>query len=1389
MNKKLFFLIVLTILFSLTAINAYADICGTQTITVQPNACNGEYVDVTVSGRYYLDTDEMAWCGANAGVIDIDMYLYESDWSSFDDLIDYHNGFYQAVESPIYCQYVDYTYQFNSRLSDFAGGLEGSTIEIYGYSEIYNGPYTGECSTIEQNVNIISGQCGSGICCDLSTCNYKSSSNICANNVQTDYGCPWGTSPGNDVGVQHADRYCSGTSSSCSGSLQWDSWTVQDNCNSNEMCIDNNPICQNVQCSLDSDCGTSGWTGNPYCSGDDVYQTYRTYTCSNPGTPGSSCSYSDSQQFKESCTTCSGGACVVECSSDPDCGTGGWWINNYHCNSGDVWNTWRTHKCYNPGTLSSFCGYSDSDQPLTSCLNGCSGGECIIECSLDSDCGTDGFINNEYCGGDENVWDTYRTYNCNDPGTIYSSCDYSDNQQLKQDCSPDTCLGAVCTDIACNNNADCGTNGYVGSDYCNGTDIWNTYRTYTCSNPGTASASCSFSDANQTKETCTYDCLGGNCQTPACFNNSDCGANGWLDNPYCNNENVWDTLRNYTCENPGTLAAVCNNTDENKYKTGCVNGCNDSKCIIPCSIYEDFEGAGMPDGFQNWGGSPDFDSTTYSKSGTQSMRIDSGDSVYFGTADISKPYFLEGWVLTPMPSSSDTPTYTIQDAGNNYFNFYHHSIHDRLYYQISLYDGQFPSDVWVSENTWYKIKMLIDPINDIGSAWIFDESNNTVGSKVNKDITFYAGGVAFNGNQPYYLDDFHVCNTACITNAHCGTDGWVNEPSCIGDDVYQTYRNNWVCNNASTIYASCSYDEAPQLKENCTISGDICNNGTCIAPDCYSDSDCGTDEWVGNSYCSVGDEWNILREYTCNDPGAVNSSCSYTDSAQIKDTCLNGCVNNSCVIECYTNSDCGTDEWVDNPYCNGTEVWDTFRSYICQNPGTGSSSCSYTDDNQSKEICLGYCTNSSCKDHYLWNSDQDTDKIYKLKLDGTVVDSFDSPGTRPTGLAWDGQYLWHADRDTDKIYKLTAYGVVVDSFDSPYLRPTGLAWDGQYLWNADDSSNRIYKLTTNGTIVASFDAMGNDAEGLAWDGTYLRHVDWENVFQGNKIYKLTTDGTIMSFTYAPSNHPRGLDWDGQYLWNVGSTIEKIYKATSSGLEVDSFDSPGTFPYGIAFQSAAISCNSDSDCGINGFNNNEYCSGDDIWDVYRNYTCNNPGTESSYCSFSDSTELKQDCGTDGWIGSEYCSVDDIWQTYRTYSCGSNSSGGYCYYSDNGELKQNCDYGCVNDSCVNPDLKIKYFLKQGPANPAAGEDVVLAFMLENIGQGFAENIDWQLDWNDSNTVNGVIPRLDTGQQSSIIMRKHPYLLPGVYNPNLIVDPLNNINETNEGDNDKNITIDIS
>ena len=178
---------------------------------------------------------------------------------------------------------------------------------------------------------------------------------------------------------------------------------------------------------------------------------------------------------------------------------------------------------------------------------------------------------------------------------------------------------------------------------------------------------------------------------------------------------------------------------------------------------------------------------------------------------------------------------------------------------------------------------------------------------------------------------------------------------------------------------------------------------------------------------------------------------------------------------------------------------------------------------------------------YLWNADNDDDKIYKLNPSTlAVVGSISSPDRNPQGLTWDGDYLWCADAANDKIYKLdSSTGTIVDSFSSPGTDPQGLTWDGDYLWNADNDDDKIYKLNpSTGAIVDSFASPGSNVYGLAWDGDYLWHDDSTD----DKIYKLNpSTGAIVDSISSPGRQPRGLAWDGDYLWHCDSTDDKIYK--------------------------------------------------------------------------------------------------------------------------------------------------------------------------------------------------------------------------------------------------------
>jgi hypothetical protein len=98
---------------------------------------------------------------------------------------------------------------------------------------------------------------------------------------------------------------------------------------------------------------------------------------------------------------------------------------------------------------------------------------------------------------------------------------------------------------------------------------------------------------------------------------------------------------------------------------------------------------------------------------------------------------------------------------------------------------------------------------------------------------------------------------------------------------------------------------------------------------CHSDAEC--------------DDSNPHTQDICNNPGTPQASCSYL------------------AIACLSNSECGTDTYLDSPACQSDNVWQNFRAYTCNNAGTSTSYCSNSAAIQLKETCSHGCTDGRCK--------------------------------------------------------------------------------------------------------------------------------------------------------------------------------------------------------------------------------------------------------------------------------------------------------------------------------------------------------------------------------------------------------------------------------------------
>lgn len=147
-------------------------------------------------------------------------------------------------------------------------------------------------------------------------------------------------------------------------------------------------------------------------------------------------------------------------------------------------------------------------------------------------------------------------------------------------------------------------------------------------------------------------------------------------------------------------------------------------------------------------------------------------------------------------------------------------------------------------------------------------------------------------------------NTSWQNSSDCGGDYWGSSYSCSGTQPTRLYYS--VGCSAGSCYNNSSWENWGAA---CSGSTPNCVNGTCApeeASECPPVSNCGTDGYVGATYCSGGGS-NILQDYktySCNSgicdwdyiPDNVVGTCSGNTPY---------CANGSCV--CQYDSDCGGD--------------------------------------------------------------------------------------------------------------------------------------------------------------------------------------------------------------------------------------------------------------------------------------------------------------------------------------------------------------------------------------------------------------------------------------------------------------------------------------------------
>ncbi|MFA5724621.1 MAG: putative metal-binding motif-containing protein, partial [Candidatus Pacearchaeota archaeon] len=674
---------------------------------------------------------------------------------------------------------------------------------------------------------------------------------------------------------------------------------TQDKCN-NPGTV--NSTCSNtpINCLNNLECGADGLSGSLFCQNKDVVQNFLTFTCNNPGTVLSTCSNETAIQINKTCAdACNNGACVaITCYNDSQC---------------DDDNVKTIDQCLNPGTGASSCVHMP------------------INCSLNSDCGTDGYLD-LFCQSN-NVFQNFLTFTCNNPGTANATCSSATNALLNrtctygclngaclpectidsdcllnQICSNQQCVNVTCkndsqcddanpsttdkcmnpgtvqsycnnTFVKCNSNSECGTDGISGNAFCLGNSSYQNFLAYKCNNPGSGSSSCTTTTTPMLKQTCSLFCSNGDCV--GCFSDENCGTDTFVGDKYCKSKDVYQDFEEFSCNSAGQVNSQCSSNTIPKLIKSCADSCYKGECKnVECTNTDDCD-----------------DNNAYT--------IDECNN--------------------PGTTSSYCTSTPVNCLSNNDCG-------------ITGFNGQeFCIGADVFKN--YQESNCRNPGTRLSYCDISIAQQFIVGCGTGKTCS---SGICM--------------PVTCNSNSECGINRFLNQLSCSNNKIYDKFVT-FTCNNPGTSISSCSSSNTDVVKQNCQYG---CLGEACL-PQCTQNSDCQAGQACLNNQCisivCLGDsdcnDNNPKTADACINPGTIQSSCTHTP------------------ISCNSNAECGQNGFVDGLFCQSNNVFQNFMTYTCNNAGTIQSSCSGSVNALIKQTCTFGCSNGICNNNPCIDQDSD----------------------------------------------------------------------------------------------------------------------------------------------------------------------------------------------------------------------------------------------------------------------------------------------------------------------------------------------------------------------------------------------------------------------------------
>ena len=193
----------------------------------------------------------------------------------------------------------------------------------------------------------------------------------------------------------------------------------------------------------------------------------------------------------------------------------------------------------------------------------------------------------------------------------------------------------------------------------------------------------------------------------------------------------------------------------------------------------------------------------------------------------------------------------------------------------------------------------------------------------------------------------------CASNADCGFTGFVGTEFCSGNNVLKNFQNA-TCLNAGTPKSSCSIEV---IERNITQCENSCSQGACVR--CNLNIDC--------------NDGDANTQDICNNPGTVQSFCTNQGGQQ--------------GIACSSDSQCGANQTLSQPFCSLNNVNQLTRTWHCLNPNTTMSFCSSSIVQQVVQQCNNLCSDGRCMNIRCFNNGDCNDN------NPNTVDICNNPGT------------------------------------------------------------------------------------------------------------------------------------------------------------------------------------------------------------------------------------------------------------------------------------------------------------------------------------------------------------------------------------------------------------